>query len=151
MILQTKIDPIIGITFADHTWDRGNGLRDQSPQSEINVAFEQVLIHDATAAHAMRDILIRLEPVLQHVLLDAEARMHPCMDDRIAMEKLLKDINAIKVPDRTGVSPLLKLCLEAACYEDHAFRNDEPVDGADLVAWFSEWRSHLIHALGGHQ
>ncbi len=32
---------------------------------------------------------------------------------------------------------------EALAYQAEAFKRDEPVDGADLVEWFAEWRERV--------
>ncbi len=36
---------------------------------------------------------------------------------------------------------------QALAYEEDAFRLDMPVDGGDLVAWFSEWRADVCRVL----
>lgn len=36
---------------------------------------------------------------------------------------------------------------EALDYEAEAFKDDEPVNGADLIDWFSEWRHRVASAL----
>lgn len=39
------------------------------------------------------------------------------------------------------------LLLQALAYEEDAFRLDMPVDGGDLVGWFSEWRENVCRVL----
>jgi len=36
--------------------------------------------------------------------------------------------------------PLISVIEEALGYEAEAFREDDPIDGADLVARFAQWR-----------
>jgi len=36
--------------------------------------------------------------------------------------------------------PLISVIEEALGYEAEAFRKDHPVEGADLVEWFAQWR-----------
>ncbi len=39
------------------------------------------------------------------------------------------------------------LLLQALAYEEDAFRLDMPVDGGDLVAWYSKWREDVCRVL----
>jgi len=43
------------------------------------------------------------------------------------------------MPDATPRS-LISVIEEALGYEAEAFREDDPIDGADLVEWFAQWR-----------
>jgi len=38
------------------------------------------------------------------------------------------------------IDPAIAVLKEALGYEAEAFRQDLPVEGADLVAWFAQWR-----------
>lgn len=47
----------------------------------------------------------------------------------------------------TDEARLVPLMAEALHYQRAAFEDDEPVNGADLVDWFAEWRGRLSEAL----
>ncbi len=40
----------------------------------------------------------------------------------------------------TRIIVMEALLSEALAFENEAFEEDEPVDGGDMVQWFSEWR-----------
>lgn len=46
-----------------------------------------------------------------------------------------------------GSKGMATLLLQAMAYEEEAFTSDAPVDGGDLVAWFSGWREDVRRLL----
>jgi hypothetical protein len=63
-------------------------------------------------------------------------------EDRLSEDTA--DANAALIAVAPDMETLLQ---EALDYEADAFNNDQPVNGADLVDWFAEWRQRAAATL----
>jgi len=65
------------------------------------------------------------------------------------IDRVGPDMGMTTVRTMTAAPEMLELLIEALNYEALAFERDEPVSGADLVAWFTQWRAEAKRKLEG--
>jgi hypothetical protein len=78
---------------------------------------------------------------------DPQTWEHCDIPGRDRIDEAIREIDRERELERGQVRELHALLAEALTYEREAWETDDEVGGADLVAWFGDWRARADAAL----